>query len=104
MAVQKPTAKKPAPRKRAAKPPALPNRAAVQATLAQLEADPATDARAQLALTLADALDAGAGMATAAISKELRATLRELEEGGGGPDDFDVFVAGLSSSLGDAKD
>ena len=105
MAVQKPTAKKPAPRKRAVKPPPpLPNRAAVQAMLAQLEADPKSDARAQLALTLADALDAGAGMATAAISKELRATLRELEEGGGGPDDFDVFVAGLSSSLGDAKD
>ena len=101
MPAAKPTPK-PTPRKRAAKPPALPNRAAVLATLTQLEADPATDARAQLALTLADALDAGAGMATAAISKELRATLRELEDSGGGPDEFDKFVAGLSSQVGDS--
>ena len=97
--------KKAAPRKRAVKPPpSLPNRAAVEATLAQLEADPKTDARAQLALTLADVLDAGAGMATAAVSKELRATLRELEEGGGGEDDYDRFLAGLSGPVVDAQD
>jgi hypothetical protein len=89
--------------KRPAKPVVLPCRAAVVATLAQLEADPAVDARAQLCLTLADALDAGAGMATAAISKELRAALREIEEGGAGDDEFDRFIAGLSGSVDDAK-
>ena len=88
---------------RPAKPVVLPCRAAVVATLAQLEANPAIDARAQLCLTLADALDAGAGMATAAISKELRAALREIEEGGAGDDEFDRFIAGLSGSVDDAK-
>jgi hypothetical protein len=97
-------AKQPASRRKPApKPTSLPNRAAVEATLKQLEADPATDARAQLSLTLADALDAGAGMATAAISKELRACLRELEEGTGGDDAFYAFVAGLSSQMGNAE-
>ena len=94
--------KKPTPRKRAApKPAALPNRAAVLATLARLEADPTIDARAQLALTLADQLDAGAGMATAAVSKELRATLRELEEAGGDDVEFDRFLAGMSGPVVD---
>lgn len=78
-------------------------RAAVEATLARLDADPATDARAQLALTLADSLDAGVGMATAAVSKELRATLTELEQAGGGDDELDTFLAGLSASMGDAE-
>jgi hypothetical protein len=97
-----PAAKKPTPRKRAApKPAALPNRAAVLATLARLETDPTIDARAQLALTLADQLDAGAGMATAAVSKELRATLRELEEAGGDDDEFDRFLAGMSGPVVD---
>jgi hypothetical protein len=36
-------------------------------------------ALAQTALALARVLDAGAGMATAAVSKELRATLAELK-------------------------
>jgi DNA-binding GntR family transcriptional regulator len=89
--------------KRPVDPVVLPCRGAVVATLGQLEADPATDARAQLALTLADALDAGAGMATAAISKELRAVLGELERGRGGDDELDAFIAGLSTEVGDAK-
>ena len=94
--------KKAAPRKRAAaKPVLLPNRAAVTATLARLEADPTIDARAQLALTRADQLDAGAGMATAAVSKELRATLRELEEAGGDHDGFDEWLAGMSGPVVD---
>jgi hypothetical protein len=97
-----PAAKKPSKRP-VRKPPAPPNRKAVQATLARLDADPATDARAQLALTLADALDAGAGMATAAISKELRATLTELEEAGLGDDQLDAFLAGLSGSVVDPE-
>ena len=97
-----PAAKKPAV-KRPSKPRVLPCRAAVLSTLRQLEADPVTEARAQLALTLADALDAGAGMATAAISKELRAVLRELEEGHGGDDELAGFLAGLSSEVGDSE-
>jgi hypothetical protein len=98
-----PPAKRPA--KRAPrKPPAPPNRAAVLATLSRLDADPTSDARAQLALTLADALDAGAGMATAAISKELRATLTEIEEAGLGDDQLDAFLAGLSTKVVDAED
>jgi hypothetical protein len=48
-------------------------------------------------------LDAGAGMATAAISKELRAVLRELEEGHGGDDELAGFLAGLSSEVGDSE-
>ncbi len=98
---------KPAARKRAvkpAKPVVLPMRGAVLATLGRLEADPVTDARAQLALTLADALDQGAGMATAAISKELRATLSELSELGGVHDELDVFLAGLSGPVVDCQD
>ena len=86
------------------KPVVLPMRAATLATLAQLEADPVVDARAQLALVLADALDAGAGMATAAISKELRATLSELSEQGGVHDELDVFLAGLSGPVVDRQD
>jgi hypothetical protein len=103
MAVQKPVGKAAA-RKRAVKPPVLPNRKAVLATLERLGADPGSDALAQLALTLADELDAGAGMATAAISRELRATLSELSESGGDGDELDVFLAGLSAQVVDSKD
>ena len=97
-----PAAKKPAV-KRPSRPRVLPCRAAVLSTLGQLEADPKSEARAQLALTLADALDAGAGMATAAISKELRAVLRELEEGHGGDDELAGFLAGLSAEVGNSE-
>ena len=51
----------------------------------------------QVALTLARSLDEGAGMAAAAISKELRATLKELTPRDGG-DPFAEFMASLSSS------
>lgn len=102
MPAKKAAAKKRAPAKQPE--PVLANRRAVVATLARLEADPEVDARAQLALTLADQLDAGAGMATAAVSKELRAVLAELEEAGSGDDDFDQFIAGLSAQVVDGKD
>lgn len=63
---------------------------------------PAFDSLAQLAFTLAQQLDDGAGMATAAISKELRATLNQLV---GGSDDVDaelkLFVAHVSAEMGD---
>lgn len=55
------------------------NHAAVESLLVSLRQEKALDthdeALGRLALTLADALDDGAGMATAAVSKELRATL-----------------------------
>ena len=58
------------------------------------------EARAALALNLAATLDAGAGMAAAAVARELRATLTELaptEEDGGDDDPFDRLVADLSA-------
>lgn len=58
------------------------NRAAVVALLDSLRVDGAIDthdeALGALALTLAQSLDDGAGMATAAVSRELRATLAAL--------------------------
>lgn len=80
----------------------LPCRAAVEATLLSLGVDAVSNARGQLALTLADALDAGAGMAAAAIARELRATLAELEavhDDGGS--ELANFLAGLSAEVGD---
>ncbi len=60
------------------------NRAAVVALLASLRRERALsthdEALGRVALTLAQALDDGAGMATAAVSKELRATLAALTE------------------------
>lgn len=48
------------------------------------------------ALTLARKLDDGAGMATAAVAKELRATLDAiLKEADDGDDGLDSFVNGL---------
>ena len=81
----------------AAPPPDPPVGGAVAASVAalvaelNLEGDLARSALAQLALTLAAHLDAGAGMAAAAVAKELRATLHELE-GDGVPDDDDAFA------------
>ena len=89
---------------RRTKPVALPCRAAVLASLERLGVDAVADARAQVLLTLADSLDAGAGMATAAVARELRATLGELEEHhGGGSSDLDRFLASMSSEMGDPK-
>lgn len=52
----------------------------------------------QAALTLAETLDSGAGMAAAAVAKELRATLKELTPRDGG-DPFAEFMASLSSEV-----
>ena len=71
--------------------------AAVAATLVDLGVDPTTDARACLALTLAAALDAGAGSQVATVSRELRRTLVELEGEETGGDALDAFIAGLST-------
>lgn len=71
------------------------------ATLRQLTAlNEAHSAQGQVALVLARTLDAGAGMATAAVAKELRATLRELTPDDAG-DDFTRLMASLSASVRD---
>lgn len=73
------------------------------ATLAELEGlSEAHSALGQVALTLARTLDDGAGMATAAVAKELRATLRELTPRDGG-DDFARLMASLSAPIRDAS-
>ena len=74
-----------------------------RATIAQLSFEQADSALGQVAIALARFLDAGAGMATAATAKELRATLSVLE-GNERVDDGDAIaqlVARLSSPLGD---
>ncbi len=73
---------------------------AIRATLRQLEISPATDARARLAVILAATLDADAGTATASVSRELRATLSELEgRNDGDADDFSRILAELSAPV-----
>jgi hypothetical protein len=80
------------------------NAKAVRATLKQLEVNPVTDARGRLALTLAQALDGDAGMATAAVARELRATLAELEgRNDGNTDDLASLLAGLSTPVEHTK-
>lgn len=77
---------------------------AVRATLRQLEVSATTDARAQLAISLAKKLDEDAGMATAAIARELRATLADLEGRTDGSSDFDTLIAQLSAPMVDSED
>lgn len=66
---------------------------------------------AESALTLARLLDDGAGLATAAVARELRATLTKLAEGSerdDEPDAFEAEIAALSrpvpASLRDRED
>jgi hypothetical protein len=66
---------------------------------------------AEAALTLAKALDDGAGLSTAAVARELRATMTELAKGGGrddGPDPIEELVRQLSvplpAEVGDTED
>lgn len=57
---------------------------------------------AEAALTLARSLDDGAGLATAAVARELRATLLELVRGGvrdDGPDPIAELVRELSAPV-----
>lgn len=54
----------------------------------------------QSAVLLAQTLDDGAGMATAAVARELRATLKELTPSDGG-DDFSRLMASLSAEVRD---
>jgi hypothetical protein len=74
------------------------------AVLADLQSLGVTDsALGQVALALARELDAGAGMATAAVARELRATLAALSDdvGEGDIDAIAELVARLSAPVGD---
>ena len=80
------------------------NHAAVDALIVSLRREKALDthdeALGRLALTLADALDEGAGMATAAVSKELRATLAALTRKEVDPDaDDPIFGTDLPATV-----
>lgn len=80
-----------------------PPKGVAAATLRQLEAlGEAHTALGQAALVLAKQLDEGAGMATAAVARELRATMKELTPHDGG-DDFAKLMAALSSPVRDAS-
>ena len=81
-----------------------PMQKAIRATLKRLEVDPQIDALGRLSITLAICLDGDAGMATAAVARELRATLAELESRNDGQsDDFAQLLAELSSPMVNAK-
>lgn len=77
---------------------------AVEGVLVTAEAvHPAHHALYAIAIALAQKLDEGAGMATAAVASELRATLADLLVGEERDDDVDRFIAGLSAPVGDAS-
>jgi hypothetical protein len=72
------------------------------ATLRKLQSLNEQDsALGQVALTLAKTHDDGAGLSTAAIARELRATLKELTPNDGG-DDFTRLMAALSAEVRDS--
>lgn len=61
-------------------------------------------ALAETAFTLARSLDVGAGMATAAVSRELRATLQALMEACDASGSEAELIARMSSPVGDAPE
>lgn len=67
-----------------------------------MTAHPMGEALSEMALCLARSLDEGAGMATAAVNRELRANLVELARMA--VDDDDDLEAQLSSPLRDPED
>ena len=69
---------------------------------ALMSSHPMGEGLAELAFTLARTLDAGAGLAVAAVSRELRATLTDLA--GMVADGDDDFEAELSTSVRDTPD
>lgn len=69
---------------------------------ALVSAHPMGEALAEMAFALARALDDGAGMATAAVNRELRANLIELARLA--VDDDDDLEAQLSTPLRDTED
>jgi len=81
-------------------------RAAVAADLSRLtpRLDKPDAALMALALTLAETLDGGAGMATAAVARELRATLAALTPEAKVDDDgFAALIEQLRAPVGDAS-
>ena len=68
------------------------------------EVHPAHGSLVAIAFRLAQQLDAGAGMAAAAIATELRATLDEILREEEQNDELEGFLAGLSSPVGDRKE
>jgi hypothetical protein len=80
------------------KPTVGPNRAATLSTLTELGLEPESNTLSALALTLADALDAGAGAQVANIARELRHVVRTLAEAHNVDDAaFDGFMASFST-------
>lgn len=80
---------------------------AVSTTLEALEqASPIHEGLAASARVLARKLDTDAGLATAAVARELRATLESLAKSGGDDDGDSLadLVAHLSSPVGNAQD
>lgn len=80
------------------------NAEALEEFLASLtDPDPA---RVALARTLAATLDAGAGLAVAAVSREYRAVIAELERDDdlGDDDPADEWLRSLSAPLGDTPE
>jgi hypothetical protein len=73
-----------------------------QDVTALISAHPMGEALAEMAFTLARTLDEGAGLATAAVNRELRANLMELARLGV-PDDDDDLEDRLSSPVRDAE-
>jgi len=85
-----------------------PTETAVRAEIAALKAagEHPSESLAQMAYHLARKLDTDAGLATAAVARELRATLaaltpvKETDDG----DSIDALIAALSSPVEHAKD
>ncbi|MCP2339178.1 hypothetical protein [Actinomadura rupiterrae] len=80
---------------------------AVSRTLAGLEeVSPLHEGLTALSRVLARKLDNDAGMATAAVARELRSTLEALADAGGDGDSDALadLVAHLSSPVGDAQE
>lgn len=74
--------------------------AAVRSTLDGTDrVHPAHESLVAIALNLAQKLDEGAGMATAAVAAELRATLDDILREEERNDELEGFLAGLSSPL-----
>jgi hypothetical protein len=69
---------------------------------ALVSAHPMGESLAEMSLNLARTLDAGAGLATAAVNRELRANLLELSRLA--VDDADDFADDLSAPVRDAEE
>lgn len=79
---------------------------AIEALRSDGALDSTKEALAEVALNLAAALDEGAGMATAAVARELRATLSAMSEVDGDSDDdgFAELTAFLSAPVRDSEE